>query len=47
MGCHETSVTNYQSSLPNIAEKRRSHWHGGGRVESRTINIINRRHCGR
>jgi len=33
-GCSETSVTNYQSTLRNIPEERRSHLHLGGGVNS-------------
>ena len=31
----ETSVTNYQSTLRNIPEERRSHFHRGGSLKSR------------
>ena len=33
-GCAETSVTNHQSTLPNIADQRRSHWHRCGSLNS-------------
>jgi len=36
-GCPETSVTNYQSTLSNIAEGRRRRWHRGRKPEIRHI----------
>jgi len=33
-GCPRTSVTNYQSTLRNIPEERRSHLHRGGSFKS-------------
>jgi len=33
----ETSVTNYQSTLRNIPEERRSHLHRGGSRKSHTV----------
>jgi hypothetical protein len=39
MGCSETSVKNYHSSLRNIPEERRSHLHRVGSLKSRTIQI--------
>jgi len=32
--CPETSATNYQSTLRNIPEERRSHLHRGGSLKS-------------
>jgi len=32
--CPETSVTNYQSTLSNIREERRSHFYGSGSLKS-------------
>jgi hypothetical protein len=34
IGCSETSVTNYQSTLYNTPKEQRSHWHRGGNLES-------------
>jgi hypothetical protein len=36
IGCPETSVANYQSTLRNFPEQRRSHSHRGGRLKSCT-----------
>ena len=35
IGCPETSVRNYRSTLRNIPEERRSHLHRGGSLKSR------------
>jgi len=35
IGYHETSVTDYQSTLQNIPEERRFHFHRGGSFKSR------------
>jgi hypothetical protein len=35
IGCPETSVTNYESTLRDIPEERRSHLHGGASLKSR------------
>ena len=35
IGCPETTVTNYISTLLNIPEERRFHLHGGGSLKSR------------
>jgi len=34
------NVGNYQSTLSNMPEKRRSHWHRGGRLQSRTFECL-------
>jgi hypothetical protein len=39
IGCPETSVQNYHSTLRNIREKRRSHLHRGVILKSRIILI--------
>jgi len=36
-GCPETSVSNYQSTLSNIPEERRSHLHRDGSLKSRIL----------
>ena len=38
IGCPETSVTSYHSSLRNISEERRSHLGRGARLKSRTYS---------
>jgi len=35
IGCPETSVRHYHSTLRNIPEERASHLHGGGILKSR------------
>jgi hypothetical protein len=35
IGCLETSATDYQSTLLDIPEERRSHLHGGESLKSR------------
>jgi len=35
MGCPETSVTDYQSTLRNISEERRYYVHREGRLKTR------------
>jgi hypothetical protein len=39
-GCPETSVTNYQSTLPNILEERTSDLHRGGSLKSRKRSYV-------
>ena len=39
-GCPETSVTNYQSTLSNIPEERRSHLHSHASLKSRMLYIL-------
>jgi hypothetical protein len=38
--CPETSLSNYQSTLRNMAEKRRPHLHRGGNLKSRVVQVI-------
>jgi hypothetical protein len=38
IGCPETSVQNYHSSLRKITEERRYHFYGGGSLNSRIIS---------
>jgi hypothetical protein len=40
IGCHETSVKDYHSTLRNIPEEHRSHLHRGGNLESRTVTTV-------
>jgi hypothetical protein len=40
IGCPETSVRNYHSTLSNIPEERRSHLHRCGSLKSRTVRFI-------
>jgi len=37
IGCPETSVRNYYSTLRNIPEQRKSHLHRGGSLKSHII----------
>jgi len=47
MGFPETSVNNYECMLRNIPEERRSHFHRGGSLTSRTGQIRTEPlHCG-
>jgi hypothetical protein len=39
IGCPETSVHNYYSTLRNIPEERRSYVHGGGSLKSRVVRL--------
>ena len=39
IGCPETSVNNYGSTLRNIPEERRSHLHRGSSVKSLTVSF--------
>jgi len=39
IGCPETSVNGYQSTLPKISEERRSHLHRAGSPKSRTDHL--------
>jgi hypothetical protein len=36
IGCPETSLQNYHTTLRNISEEHRSHLHRGGSLESRS-----------
>jgi hypothetical protein len=38
IGCPETSVQNYHSTLHNIPEERRSHLHRGGSLKTRMFH---------
>jgi hypothetical protein len=40
IGCPETSVQNYQFTLRNISEERRSHLHSGGSLKSRKLGVV-------
>jgi hypothetical protein len=40
IGCTETAVNNYQSTLRNVPEERIFHLHRGGRLES-LVNFQN------
>jgi len=40
LGCPETSITNYQSTLRNIPEERKSDLRCGGSLNSRLIRLI-------
>ena len=40
IGCPETSVTNYQSTLRNIPEGRRSHLHSSRSLKSRNVRLV-------
>jgi hypothetical protein len=41
IGCHETSVTNHQSTLRKIQEERKSHLHRSGSLKSCRLIFIN------
>jgi hypothetical protein len=44
IGCPETWVTNYKSTMGNTPEERRSHLHGGGsQISRKTQDIIRKR----
>jgi hypothetical protein len=40
IGCPETSVKNYHSTLRNIPEQRRSHQHHGGGLKSWKLRYV-------
>ena len=40
VGCLETSVTNYKSTLCNIPEERKSHLHRGGSLKSSLVKLF-------
>ena len=40
IGCPETSVQNYHTTLRNIPEQHRSHLHRGGSLELRKLNLL-------
>ena len=42
IGCPETSVTNYLSTLRNIPGERRPHYYRGGSLESRKKRDVSR-----
>jgi hypothetical protein len=39
MGCPDTSVRNYQYTLRNILEERRTNLHRGGSLKTRTVRV--------
>jgi hypothetical protein len=45
IGCLETSVTNYQSTLRNVPEERSSRVHLGGSLKSLRIFIVYTKKC--